>query len=500
MTTPAGATERAGGPLLDSVRRVHFVGIGGAGMSGLAELLINLGYHVSGSDLRATSVTDRLARLGARVAIGHDPAHIAGADLVVFSSAVRPTNPELVAARRQGIPVVARAELLAELMRLRTGIAVAGAHGKTTTTSMVAVVLWRAGLDPTAVIGGRLSAFGSNARLGRGRYLVAEADESDRSFLRLAPRIAIITNVDREHLDSYGHRFEALQEAFVEFATRVPPDGRVIVCADDPALRTILPRIRRPVTTYGLETAKADVTGERVELAWGSTRMVACSRRGGERAELGELNLQVPGRHNVLNALAAVSVGLELGIEFAVIAAALAEFRGAERRFERRGEVGDVLVIDDYGHHPTEIRAVLETVRLSGRRVVVAFQPHRYSRTEAFVDEFAAALAGADEVVLTDIYPAGEDPIPGVTLDKLAAAVRRVTEAPVHVVPRLEDVAPTVVACACPGDIVVTLGAGSIGSVADRIVAGLAARPDLVGPHSPTSRDTAPGGPGGLGW
>lgn len=450
-------------------------------MSGLAEILLNLGYTVSGSDLKATPVTERLRRLGARIAIGHDPAHVAGADVVVVSSAIRASNPELQAARDRHIPVVPRAEMLAELMRVRVGIAVAGAHGKTTTTSMIALLLWRAGLDPTAVIGGRLSAFGSGARLGRGRYLVAEADESDGSFLRLAPAIAVITNVDREHLDSYQNSFPALQQAFIDFAHRVPPEGCVIACADDPVLRSLLPRLGRRVVTYGLGTCDADVTGVEIELAGFQARCLVERRRGRGRERLGELVLQVPGLHNLANALAAVSVGLEVGVDFATAAAALREFRGAERRFEQRGEVGGVLVVDDYGHHPTEIHAVLQTARRLGRRVLVVFQPHRYTRTQALMAEFAATLAGADEVVLTDIYPAGEDPIPGVTLDALATAVRQATSGPVHVVPRLEDVAAAVAARARPGDLVITLGAGSIGTVADRIAATLKERAATLG-------------------
>ncbi len=444
-------------------------------MSGIAELLCNLGYAVSGSDAKRSAVTDRLASMGVRIHEGHDASHVGDADVVVFSSAVRPANPEIAEARRRQIPVVARAEMLAELMRLRYGICVAGAHGKTTTTSMIALVLERAGLDPTAVIGGRLSAFGSNARLGSGDYMVAEADESDRSFLKLTPTIAVITNIDHEHMETYGSYAE-LQQAFVEFANKVPFYGVVVACADDPDLRGILPRVERRVLLYGFDPG-ADIVGSdpRVD-SRGSTCRV--SRRVAEAAvgsePLGMLSLQVPGQHNLLNALAAVAVGLDLGLEFATIAGALAVFEGAERRFERHGEPGGILVIDDYGHHPTEIAAVLAAARASlKRRLVVAFQPHRYTRTEQLMDAFGPALRAADEVILAEIYPAGEDPIPGVTTDVLAAAIERATGRPVHRARSLDAVVETVVEVARPGDAVITLGAGSIGTVAPRLVAAL---------------------------
>jgi UDP-N-acetylmuramate--alanine ligase len=461
---------------------VHFVGVGGIGMSGIAELLANLGYTVSGSDQKRSEQTDRLASLGVSVRIGHAAAHVDGADVVVISSAVRPDNPEVVEARDRGIPVIPRAEMLAELMRLRYGIAIAGAHGKTSTTSMIALVLERAGLDPTAVIGGRLRAFGSNARLGKGEHMVAEADESDRSFLKLSPAIAVVTNVDREHMEAYGG-FEDLQQAFVTFANKVPFYGAVIACADDAELARLLPRMTRRLITYGLAAADADLGAVDVALAgFGSTCTVVQRRAGRagagpETTTLGRLQLQVPGRHSVLNALAAVGVGLELGLSFSVIADALAAFQGAERRFERRGVVNDITVVDDYGHHPTEIAAVLAAARAAGpKRVVVAFQPHRYSRTAQLMPEFAAALAAADEVVLTDIYPAGEDAIPGVDVEALAAAVNRRRAAPATIVKALDQLAPAVAALAAPGDLVITLGAGSIGGVAAQVVQALAAR------------------------
>ncbi len=464
--------------MLGKTRHVHFVGIGGIGMSGIAELLANLGYAVSGSDEKRSAVTDRLQTLGIRVDAGHDARHVGDADVVVISSAVPATNPEVAEAVRRQVPVIPRAEMLAELMRLRFSIAVAGAHGKTTTTSMIALVLERAGLDPTAVIGGRLSAFGSNARLGRGELMVAEADESDRSFLKLFPTMAVITNIDHEHLENYGG-FEDLQQAFVDFANKTPFYGGVVACLDDANLAAVLPRITRRVITYGLDSAAADVVATDVTL--GPMSVTASVARRARRTDatvkalepLGTLTLAVPGRHNLLNALAAVAVGMELGLSFDRVAAGLKDFRGAERRFDVRGEVNGILVVDDYGHHPTEIAAVLAAARTLGRRIVVVFQPHRYTRTASLMEAFGPALAAADHIVLTDIYSAGEDPIAGVTLDALGAAVRRSVTAPVDLVPRLDDVVSAIVRVAKPGDVVITLGAGSIGSVPDRLVAAL---------------------------
>jgi UDP-N-acetylmuramate--alanine ligase len=464
--------------MLGKTRRIHFVGIGGIGMSGIAELLANLGYKVSGSDEKLSGVTDRLAALGVDIRRGHAPEHVGEADVVVISSAVRQTNPEVVEAVRRHVPVIPRAEMLAELMRLRFAIAVAGAHGKTTTTSMIALVLERAGLDPTAVIGGRLSAFGSNARLGRGELMVAEADESDRSFLKLFPTIAVITNIDREHLESYGG-FDDLQQAFVDFANKVPFYGVVVACADDEHLTAVLPRMTRRLLTYGLASVHADVTASDVVLGPLSARATVKrrARRTGDPAEaivtLGTLILNVPGRHNLQNALAAVAVGLELGLPFDRIAAGLREFRGAERRFEIRGEPNGILIVDDYGHHPTEIAAVLEAARALHRRIVVVFQPHRYTRTAALMQAFGPALAKADHIVLTDIYGAGEEPLAGVSAEALAAAIRQSTTVPVDHVRTLDEVPPAVERIARRGDVVITLGAGSIGSVAERIVATL---------------------------
>ena len=447
------------------------MGVGGIGMSGIAELLANLGYEVTGSDARRSEVTDRLERLGVRVWAGHDADHVGEADVVVTSSAIRPGNPEVDEATRRHVPVIPRAEMLAELMRLRYGIAIAGAHGKTTTTSMVALVLERAGLDPTAVIGGKLSAFGSNARLGRGEYMVVEADESDRSFLKLSPAIALITNLDREHMESYGS-WENLQQAFVEFANKVPFYGAVVACVDDQFVRELIPRLTRRVITYGLEGSAATVIGEHMQLeAFGSACDVAMQQPDSTVATLGRLRLKVPGRHNLLNAIGAVAVGLEAGVAFERIAAALEEFRGADRRFQMRGEERGVMVVDDYGHHPTEIAAVIAAARAGiDRRVVVVFQPHRYSRTSQLLPEFGTALAAADEVVLTDIYAAGEDPIPGVTIDSVAEAVRAVGRCPVRVVKSLQELPSAVASFARSGDLVITLGAGSIGAVGDRIL------------------------------
>jgi UDP-N-acetylmuramate--alanine ligase len=483
--------------VLGKTRRVHFIGIGGIGMSGIAELLANLGYDVTGSDQKRSRVTDRLATLGIRVMVGHAAEQVGDADVVVVSSAVKASNAEVIEAARRQIPVIPRAEMLAELMRLRYSIAVAGAHGKTTTTSMIAVVLEHAGLDPTAVIGGRLSAFGSNARLGRGELMVAEADESDRSFLKLFPTLAVMTNIDYEHLESYGS-FDDLQQAFVDFANKVPFYGAVVACADDPHLSAVVPRMTRRVITYGLDAPDAEITGADVSL--GPFTAEATVKRRTKRGEstagshivLGSLSLNVPGRHNLQNALAACAVGLELSLSFDQIAAGLREFRGAERRFEVRGEPNGVLVVDDYGHHPTEIAAVLQAARTLNRRIVVAFQPHRFTRTAALMDAFGPALATADHIVLTDIYAAGEDPIHGATIEALAATIRRSTSVPVDLVLRIEDVADRLARVARPGDVVITLGAGSIGSVPERLIDLLSTAPERKRSEAQPSPAPAP--------
>jgi UDP-N-acetylmuramate--alanine ligase len=455
--------------MLGTTRRVHFVGIGGSGMSGIAELLANLGFVVSGSDARRSDVTTRLEQRGVATFEGHSAGQVGDADVVVFSSAVKATNPEIVEARRRGIPVIPRAEMLAELMRFRSAIVVAGSHGKTTTTSMIAVTLEKAGLDPTAVIGGRLSVFGSNARLGSGEYMVAEADESDRSFLLLWPAIAVMTNIDHEHMESY-RSFEELQQAFADFGNKVPFYGAVVACADDPNLAPVLPRLTRRVITYGLDNMDAHVTGRDVDLGAFGGR---CVVHRGDRC-LGELELALPGRHNLQNGLAVVAVADRVGVAFTTVAGALRDFQGAERRFERHGEAGGVLVIDDYGHHPTEIAAVLAAARVTlGRRLIVAFQPHRYTRTQALMEAFGPALREADEIVLTDIYAAGEEPIHGVTVEALAESIRRGSGRPVRVAPTLDAVVAALVAAARPGDAVITLGAGSIGTVPKLLTAAL---------------------------
>jgi len=497
--------------LLGGTRRIHFVGIGGIGMSGIAELLANLGFEVSGSDLKRSAAAARLAdKFGVKVHEGHRAENVGEAQVVVFSSAVRSGNPEIVEAQRRGIPVIPRAEMLAELMRLRFSIAVAGSHGKTTTTSMIAVVLERAGTDPTAVIGGRLSAFGSNARLGRGEYLVAEADESDRSFLMLYPTIAVVTNIDREHMESYGS-FADLQQAFVDFSNKVPFYGSVVACADDEAIAAILPRLSRPLVTYGLEgrERREGLEGERrkgvhieasdIEIGPFGGRCVVYVSDRTRRDRLGELRLAIPGRHNLQNALAAIAVADRLGIPFSQVASALADFHGAERRFERHGEAGGVLVVDDYGHHPTEIAAVLAAARATlGRRLVVAFQPHRFTRTQQLLDAFGPALRDADEIVLTDIYAASEEPIAGVTIEALADAVRSGSGRPVHIAKHLDAVIPELLRIVRPGDAVLTLGAGSIGLLPPRLIEALGKADVKVGldeqTTDPGARIPDPGG------
>src|SRR5262245_52933962 len=448
--------------------RIHFIGIGGAGMSGIAEVLLTLGYQVSGSDLKLSEVTERLVRLGGRVFHGHAPANIEGAQVVVYSSAVRPENPELTAARAAGVPVIGRAEMLAELMRMKYGVAVGGSHGKTTTTSMIAAVLARGGLDPTIVVGGRLHAIGSNARLGHGQFLVAEADESDGSFLRLNPAVAVVTNIDREHLDYYSG-LDALRQAFVYFANRVPFYGVTVLCADDPEVRAILPLVTKRSTLYGTR-GEAEIRASGIELVpHGSRFRVHAAER-----ELGTVELAVPGAHNVLNALAAIAVGLEVEVGFAHIAESLAHFRGVGRRFETRGEAQGVRVVDDYGHHPTEIRATLAAARTLGGRVLVLFQPHRYSRTSLLREEFGSAFADADRVWVLDVYAAGEPPIAGVSARTVvdSAAARGATH--VAYAPDPAAVAAEAAAEARPGDTVITLGAGDVWRLADDVLRALA--------------------------
>ena len=456
------------------VRRIHFVGIGGAGMSGIAEVLATQGYEVSGSDLHQSAVTRRLAGLGIRTMVGHDAANVAQADVVVASTAVADDNPEVVAAREQQIPVVPRALMLAELMRFKQGIAIAGTHGKTTTTSLVASVLAEGGLDPTFVIGGRLLAAGANARLGSGDYLVAEADESDASFLHLTPTIAVVTNVDLDHMETYGHDTARLKRAFVDFLQRLPFWGVAVACIDDDNVREILPSVSKAIVTYGL-APDAKLRAFSVAHAGGRMRFVAASDKHADLA----VELALPGVHNVRNALAAIAVGREVGVRDAAIARALAEFKGVGRRFQRHGTIalpggGHAELIDDYGHHPVEIAAVLDAARGSfpDRRLVLAFQPHRYTRTRDLFEDFARVLSGVDALVLTDVYPAGEAPIVAADGRALARAIRVVGKVEPVFVESVDDVAEAVRALARDGDIVLTMGAGSIGQVAPQLAAG----------------------------
>jgi UDP-N-acetylmuramate--alanine ligase len=462
-------------------QHAHFIGIGGIGMSGIAEILLNLGMKVSGSDLKHSPVTDRLAQLGAAIYEGHNAANVAGATVVVTSSAVNATNPEVVEAHTLKIPVIQRAEMLAELMRLKYGIAIAGMHGKTTTTSMVAAVLSAGGLDPTVIVGGRVDALGSNARLGTTQYLVAEADESDRTFLKLSPILAVVTNLDREHMDCY-HDMADVERAFVDFMDRVPFYGAVTACIDNPLLRNLLSRVRRRVFTYGT-AADADFRAEMLEAEQGSgPSRFSFSRFLVQTADgpLGPFSLHVPGRHNVLNATAAVAIARQLQVAPEKIAAGLDRFRGVDRRFQQRGISGGVTVVDDYGHHPTEIRATLAAARACTHgRIHVVFQPHRYSRTADLLDEFGTAFADADSVVVLPIYAASEEPIPGVTAERLADRIRKQQGGPcVDLAPEFATAVSVVAANAREGDMILTLGAGSVSQLAPQILAALEGKSD----------------------
>ncbi len=453
------------------IRRIHFVGIGGIGMSGIAELLRNQGYEISGSDLGEGPSVMRLRGLGARIHVGHDASHVDDADVVVFSSAVRPTNPELRAAEARKIPVIPRAEMLSELMRLKHGVAVAGSHGKPTTTSLIAHILVAAGLDPTAVSGGRVLHPGrvaSGARLGAGQLLVAEADESDGSFLDLAPVFSVITNIDPEHLDHYGS-VEALRDAFVRFANRVPFWGATVVCIDHPGVQAILPRLTRRTATFGF-SSQADLVAADVERDGWSMRFRV--RRGGQ--PVGLVRVGLPGRHNVANALAALAIALELEVPFGIAGDALADFPGIERRFQRKGEAGGVLVVDDYAHHPAEIRATLAAARaLRPERVVTVFQPHRYTRTRDLVEEFQSAFLDADLLVVTEIHAAGEDKIPGVEGAELVRRLAAHGQRDVRFVADLDEVPEALGPELRAGDLVLTLGAGSITGLAPKLLARL---------------------------
>jgi UDP-N-acetylmuramate--alanine ligase len=450
-------------------QHAHFIGIGGIGMSGIAEIMLSLEMKVSGSDLRRGPVTDRLAQLGATIYEGHDAAHVAGATVVVTSSAVSASNPEVVEAHARKIPVIQRAEMLAELMRLKYGIAIAGMHGKTTTTSMVASVLAAGGLDPTVVVGGRVDALGSKARLGTTQYLVAEADESDRSFLKLSPILAVVTNLDREHMDCY-HDMADVENAYLAFMDKVPFYGAVTACLDNALLAAILPRARRRVFTYGV-AAEADYRLELLEAVQGRfAQFLVHTARG----PLGPFELHVPGRHNVLNATAAVAIAHQLLVSPEKIAEGLNHFRGVDRRFQLRGQARGVTVVDDYGHHPTEIRATLAAARECGhRRIHVVFQPHRFSRTHDLLEEFADAFRDADSVIVLPIYAASEEPIPGVTAELLAG---RIQGPKVEFAPDFVSAVAAVTAEAREGDLVLTLGAGSVSQLAPQILAALEAR------------------------
>ncbi|AJE02374.1 UDP-N-acetylmuramate--L-alanine ligase [Geobacter pickeringii] len=441
------------------IEKIHFVGIGGIGMSGIAEVLLNLGYKVSGSDLRKSDTTDRLAALGGEIYYGHARENLTVVDVVVTSTAVHDDNPEVVEAKRRMIPVIPRAEMLAELMRMKYGIAIAGTHGKTTTTSMVATVLTHGGIDPTIVIGGKLNTLGTNAKLGQGKFLVAEADESDGSFLKLSPTIAVVTNIDADHLDFYTGGIDQIKTTFVDFINKIPFYGLAVLCLEDRNVADILPRVKKRFVTYGL-SSQADIRATHIRLEGGTTSFVAHYK--GYR--MGEVTFAMPGAHNVLNALACIAVAMELDVPFTQIQEGFATFGGVGRRFQIKGEVNGITVVDDYGHHPAEIRATLAAGK-SGwpeRRLVVAFQPHRFSRTRELFDEFVKCFYDADVLVLTDIYAAGEAPIEGVSAERLAEEIRRHGQRDVTYVADREELPDHLAKIMKPGDIVLTLGAGNI--------------------------------------
>lgn len=456
------------------IKHIHFVGIGGVGMNGIAEVLLNLGYQVSGSDLADNAATQRLKKLGATVYVGHAESHLVHADAVVVSTAVSSDNPEVLAARARHIPVVPRAVMLAELMRLKQGIAVAGTHGKTTTTSLTASVLAKGGLDPTFVIGGKLNSSGTNAKLGSGDYIVVEADESDASFLHLHPILAVVTNIDADHMETYGHDFARLQQAFVDFIEHLPFYGRAMLCVDDVHVREIMPRISKPITTYGL-SEDAQIRAVNVRHQDGKMRFTALCRHNTIPLDL-EITLNLPGIHNVLNSLAAIAVALEVGVEGSAIAAALSEFEGVGRRFQRYGEIplatgGSFTLLDDYGHHPVEMAATLSAVRgaFPGRRLVLAFQPHRYTRTRDLFEDFVKIMGGVDALLLAEIYAAGETPIVAADGRALMRALRVAGHTEAVFVENIQDMPQSIMQIAQAGDVVITMGAGSIGTVANLV-------------------------------
>ena len=457
------------------VKHVHFIGIGGAGMSGIAEVMLNLGFEVSGSDISESAATERLKNLGAKVHVGHNETNVSGANAVVTSTAVRPDNPEVAAARAKRIPVVPRAMMLAELMRLKQGIAIAGTHGKTTTTSLVASVLAEAGMDPTFVIGGRLEAAGSHAKLGTGEFIVVEADESDASFLYLQPVLAVVTNIDADHMETYGHDFGRLRQAFLEFIEHLPFYGMAVLCMDDANVRSLLPIITKQVATYGLSEG-AQIRAVDVEADAGRMRFRVVRRNGQSKAAPDlSITLNLPGLHNVQNALAAIAVGMEIGAPDEAIVKALAGFRGVGRRFQRYGDValadGKFTLIDDYGHHPAEVAATISAARgaFPNRRLVLAFQPHRYTRTRDCFEDFVKALSSVDALLLTEVYPAGEAPIVAADGRALARAVRVAGKIEPVFVEQIGDLPAAILAMATSGDVVITMGAGSIGTVPGKI-------------------------------
>ena len=446
------------------IKKIHFVGIGGIGMSGIAELLLNLGYQVSGSDLRESDTTRRLRSLGGEIIIGHSADNIHDVDVVVTSTAVKTDNPEVVEAQRQHVAVIPRAEMLAELMRMKYGIAIAGTHGKTTTTSMMSVVLHHAGIDPTAVIGGKLDAFGSNAKLGRGKFLVAEADESDGSFMHLSPTIAVVTNIDADHLDFYSG-IEEIKQIFIDFINKVPFYGRAVLCLEDPNIQEILPEVKKRFVTYGF-SSQADFYAEEIQHRQGRTSFTVFY----QGTELGRISFRMPGRHNVLNALSVVAVAHELEIPFQTIIGGFRNFGGLQRRFQLRDDIDNIMIIDDYGHHPAEIKATLDAAKSGwNKRVIAIFQPHRYSRTQALFDDFLTAFYQADQLIVTDVYAAGETAIDGASGESLAQGIVEHGHKAVKYFSDFDEIASYVADIADPGDMVVTLGAGNINQVCELI-------------------------------
>ena len=447
------------------IQHIHFVGIGGIGMSGIAEVLLNLGYHISGSDVKETEVTRRLQALGCEIFYGHRKENMREADVVVISSAIRQGNPEIEVAEQRLIPVIPRAEMLAELMRMKIGIAIAGTHGKTTTTSLIATVLAAGGLDPTVVIGGRLNSIGSNARLGQGDFLVAEADESDGSFLKLMPTIAVVTNIDPEHLDYY-HGIEEIKEAFLSFLNKIPFYGLAVLCLDHPNIQSLIPRLKKRFTTYGL-TTQADFQAKEIVFEGLSATFDALHHQ----KEIGRLKLQMPGLHNVYNALATLATAFELDIPFEVVQETLRDFSGIQRRFQIKGEKNGILIVDDYGHHPVEIVATLRAARTGwGRRIVAVFQPHRYTRTQALFQDFMTAFNDANVLILTDIYPAGEDRIEGVEAKALYEGIRDYGHKDVTYIADKKEIVNHLLRIITPGDVVITMGAGDIWQVSEELV------------------------------